>query len=303
MNRGFAALALLMAVAGPALAQQGPIRIGVLNDMSGPFADLSGKNSVVAAQMAAEDFAKEAGPGAPLVEIVSADHQNKADVGAAVVRKWVDCGWGDGRGGRAELGRCAGGEPGAAGEGPRVPGVQQCHQRSDGAAMCADDGAMGVRHLGVGQRDGAGAGGAGREDLVFHRGGLCVRSGFGAGRGGAGEAGRRDGAWRCEASAEHGRPFVLPAAGAVERGEGDRAGQCRDGHQQRGEAGGGVRHRAGRQADAGRAAGVHYRRGRDGVADRAGSAADGGVLLGSERRHAPPGPSGLPSGRAGGCRR
>ena len=75
----------------PALAQGiGPIRIGVLNDMSGPYADLSGRGSVVAAQMAAEDFAKEAGPSAPRVEILSADHQNKADVGAQVVRAWVD---------------------------------------------------------------------------------------------------------------------------------------------------------------------------------------------------------------------
>ena len=58
--------------------------------MSGPFADLSGRGSVVAAQMAADDFAKQAGPGAPRVEILSADHQNKADVGAAVVRAWID---------------------------------------------------------------------------------------------------------------------------------------------------------------------------------------------------------------------
>ena len=68
----------------------GTIRIGVLNDMSGPYADLSGKGSVLAAQMAAEDFAATAGPGAPRVEILSADHQNKADIGAAIARVWVD---------------------------------------------------------------------------------------------------------------------------------------------------------------------------------------------------------------------
>ena len=77
--------------AAPAWAELPPvIRIGVLNDMSGPFADLSGRGSVAAAQMAAQDFAKEMGAGAPRVEILSADHQNKADVGAAVVRAWVD---------------------------------------------------------------------------------------------------------------------------------------------------------------------------------------------------------------------
>jgi branched-chain amino acid transport system substrate-binding protein len=84
-------LSVVLALGGGATAQaQRTIRIGVLNDMSGPFADLSGKNSVVAAQMAAEDFAKEVGAGAPIVEILSADHQNKADMGLAIVRKWID---------------------------------------------------------------------------------------------------------------------------------------------------------------------------------------------------------------------
>ena len=82
---------ILLLAAGPAWAQApGTIRIGVLNDMSGPYADLSGKGSVIAAQMAADDFAAEAGPGAPKVEILSADHQNKADVGASIARSWVD---------------------------------------------------------------------------------------------------------------------------------------------------------------------------------------------------------------------
>ncbi len=87
-------LALLLAAALPGVGRaQFPgntIRIGVLNDMSGIFADLSGKGSVIAAQMAAEDFAKTAGSGAPKVEILAADHQNKADIGAAVARRWVD---------------------------------------------------------------------------------------------------------------------------------------------------------------------------------------------------------------------
>ncbi|HEY4045093.1 MAG TPA: ABC transporter substrate-binding protein [Rhodopila sp.] len=64
------------------------VKIGILNDMSGPFADQSGKGSVVAAQMAAEDFADQG--GGFRVEIVSADHQNKPDIGAQIVRAWVD---------------------------------------------------------------------------------------------------------------------------------------------------------------------------------------------------------------------
>lgn len=87
-----AALSCGVAIAGPARAEIAGdrIRIGVLNDMSGPYADLSGRASVAAAQLAAEDFAREAGPNAPVVEILSADHQNKADVGAQIVRRWVD---------------------------------------------------------------------------------------------------------------------------------------------------------------------------------------------------------------------
>jgi branched-chain amino acid transport system substrate-binding protein len=84
--------AILLVAAAPAAAQipDNTLRIGVLNDMAGPYADLSGKGSVIAAQMAAEDFADAAGPGAPRVVIMSADHQNKPDIGAAIARGWVD---------------------------------------------------------------------------------------------------------------------------------------------------------------------------------------------------------------------
>jgi branched-chain amino acid transport system substrate-binding protein len=64
------------------------IRIGVLNDGSGPFADQTGKGSLVAAQLAVEDFAREA--DGLRVDILYGDHQNKPDVGAAIVRKWLD---------------------------------------------------------------------------------------------------------------------------------------------------------------------------------------------------------------------
>ena len=64
-----------------------PLKIGVLNDMSGLYSDYQGIGSVIAAQMAVDDFSKRL--GVP-VEIVSADHQNKVDVGAAIARKWFD---------------------------------------------------------------------------------------------------------------------------------------------------------------------------------------------------------------------
>ena len=80
------ALAALMA--SPALAQQITVRAGVLNDRSGVYADLSGEGSVIAARMAVEDF-KAAEKGIK-VEIVSADHQNKPDVGSTITRQWYD---------------------------------------------------------------------------------------------------------------------------------------------------------------------------------------------------------------------
>ena len=64
------------------------VKVGILNDMNGPFADQSGRGSVVAAQLAAENFAAEG--GGFKVEILSADHLNKPDVAGQIVRQWVD---------------------------------------------------------------------------------------------------------------------------------------------------------------------------------------------------------------------
>ena len=73
--------------AGTAQAQMS-VKIGILNDRSGLYADLSGEGSVNAARMAVEDF-KAAEKGMK-VEIVSADHQNKPDVGSNIARQWYD---------------------------------------------------------------------------------------------------------------------------------------------------------------------------------------------------------------------
>ncbi|MDP3822326.1 MAG: ABC transporter substrate-binding protein, partial [Burkholderiales bacterium] len=76
--------------AGTAHAQisDGVIKIGVLNDMSGLYADITGPGSVLAAKMAVEDFGAAA--KGMKVEIVGADHQNKPDVGSTVARTWID---------------------------------------------------------------------------------------------------------------------------------------------------------------------------------------------------------------------
>ncbi|MBX9825860.1 MAG: ABC transporter substrate-binding protein [Xanthobacteraceae bacterium] len=66
----------------------GVVRIGVLSDQSGGFKDLSGTGSIVAAEMAIEDFAPAA--HGLKVELINADHQNKVDIGASVARQWID---------------------------------------------------------------------------------------------------------------------------------------------------------------------------------------------------------------------
>jgi branched-chain amino acid transport system substrate-binding protein len=81
------ASATSLLLAGTALAQTA-VKIGVLNDRSGVYADLSGEGSVIAARMAVEDF-DAAGKGIT-VEIVSADHQNKPDVASTIARQWYD---------------------------------------------------------------------------------------------------------------------------------------------------------------------------------------------------------------------
>jgi branched-chain amino acid transport system substrate-binding protein len=77
----------IMAMAGAAQAQTS-VKLGVLNDRSGVYSDLTGEGSVIAARMAAEDF-KAAEKGIK-VDIVAADHQNKPDIGASIARQWYD---------------------------------------------------------------------------------------------------------------------------------------------------------------------------------------------------------------------
>ena len=83
------ALAAALALAsGTAAAQSGPVKIGVINDQSSIYSDLSGLGGVEAARMAIEDAG-----GSVLgqkIELLSADHQNKPDVATSIVNKWLD---------------------------------------------------------------------------------------------------------------------------------------------------------------------------------------------------------------------
>ncbi len=70
-----------------ARAQTPTIKIGVLNDLSGPYINTTGVNSVVCAKQAVEEFAAQKGLN---VEVISADHQNKPDLAVSIARQWFD---------------------------------------------------------------------------------------------------------------------------------------------------------------------------------------------------------------------
>ncbi|HQQ71857.1 MAG TPA: ABC transporter substrate-binding protein, partial [Alicycliphilus sp.] len=84
-------VANLAAVLNPAQAQisDNVVRIGVLTDLSGVYSDVSGKGTVVATQMAIDDFVAKEKPSFK-VEMVSADHQNKGDIAANKAREWFE---------------------------------------------------------------------------------------------------------------------------------------------------------------------------------------------------------------------
>jgi branched-chain amino acid transport system substrate-binding protein len=87
---GLGSLLLIALLTTDATAQisDNVVKIGVLTDMSGPAASPTGQGSVTAAQMAADDFGGTV-LGKPIV-VISADHQNKPDIGAQIARRWYD---------------------------------------------------------------------------------------------------------------------------------------------------------------------------------------------------------------------
>ena len=146
------AVALMLPAAFAEAELPDTVKIGILNDMNGPFADQSGKGSVVTAHMAAEDFAEER--AGFKVEILSADHLNKPDVGAQIVRAWVDR---DDVSAVAELGelRCrTGGEHGNGGEASHLYRHQCRDFRPHRQVLPADYSSVDDGHLRVGHHDG-----------------------------------------------------------------------------------------------------------------------------------------------------
>jgi branched-chain amino acid transport system substrate-binding protein len=84
-----AAAACVFGGAAQAQISDGIVKIGVMNDMSGLYSDITGPGSLSAARMAVEDYVKATGSKLK-IEVVGADHQNKPDVGSNVARQWFD---------------------------------------------------------------------------------------------------------------------------------------------------------------------------------------------------------------------
>ena len=142
------------------------VKVGILNDMNGPFADQSGEAPSWRRELAAEDFAATGGGLA--VRIISADHQNKADIGAQIAREWVD------RDGVAAVAdsvnsRSAWRSTGDGGEAPHLRRDECRNLRPHREVLPADHGAVDDGHLCAGQRDRSGDDGAAWRYLVLHR--------------------------------------------------------------------------------------------------------------------------------------
>ena len=91
MKKQLKVLALMLGVAGLATSAahaQDKVKIGFITDMSSLYADVEGKNGAVAIQMAIDDFGGKV-LGMP-IELLTADHQNKADIAASKAREWID---------------------------------------------------------------------------------------------------------------------------------------------------------------------------------------------------------------------
>ncbi|GHC66765.1 ABC transporter permease [Limoniibacter endophyticus] len=83
----------LLALSSTAFSQEfsdNVIKIGILNDQSGVYADFGGKGSVAAAELAIEDFKKDGGIEGVEIQLINADHQNKPDIASNIAREWYD---------------------------------------------------------------------------------------------------------------------------------------------------------------------------------------------------------------------
>ena len=239
--------------------------------------------SETAAKMAAEDFGGEV--LGRKIEIVAADHLNKADLAASIARDMLD---NQGvemiyrrRGIRHRAGRRRDRESAQQDRDLQRPRLDPALQRGVRSLHRA----LHLRHLRAGQRDRACRRQVRSRQLVLPDRRLCLRPGSGKGHHQCGGEVRRQGAGQRPASAQHVGLLLVPAAGAGLEGQGDRARQCRRRHHQRDQAGRRIRPDEGRRPEAVAAARLHHRYRQHRARDRAGPAARRSLLLGPQRRH------------------
>ena len=89
LRSSIAIAAITLCGGAQAQVSDGVVKIGVLTDMAGPYSGMGGKGSVIAAKMAVDDCLKAECKGMK-IEVLSADHQNKADIAASKAREWID---------------------------------------------------------------------------------------------------------------------------------------------------------------------------------------------------------------------
>ncbi len=151
------------------------VRIGVLTDMSGPFADQVGPGSVAAARLAVEDIGAKV--NGMKVKVLSGDHQNKADIGVATARRWVEQFGVDAVVDLPNSAVALAVNERDARKAPRVTCLRLGHSRSHRARNAARQLRCNGRYdtWALGQQHGASAAGAeGRQELVLRDGGLCA---------------------------------------------------------------------------------------------------------------------------------
>ena len=255
LHASAAAIALAL-VAGPALAaddiSDGVVKIGVLGDMSGVYSTgFSGEGAVAAVKMAVEDFGGTV-LGKP-IEVISADHQNKADVASATARQWIDENHVDMI---ADLTNSA-----VALAVQQLASDKKTITMTTGAATSDLTGKACTKY-GIHYGYDTHALPVGTATAVVKNGGdswYFITADYAFGHAledntaavvkqlGGKVAGRLDGA------AGDDRLLLVPAAGAVLGRQGDRAGQCRAGHRQLDQAGARIRHHRCRPAAGGHA--------------------------------------------------
>ena len=288
--RAVLATAGLAAVAGLAQAQisDDVVRIGLMGDLSGPYSGNGGPGSVLGRQDGHRGLRRQGRRQAGR----TADHGRPEQARRRAERRAQMAGGRQGGCDRRRLGlvdRAGGADPDE-GKAEALPDRRHRHLRPHRQGLLADGLPVPGRHLLAAQGRGADADRQGHQDLLLRDRGLRLRRGA-ADRGHAlHRTGRRQGGGFGQASAGHHRLLVVPAAGAVERRQGDRDPERRAGPVQLAQAGGRVPHHQGRP-ERERVRHDHQQRRRDGPGDRAGPEHHGALLLGPRRRLARPGAS------------